>query len=462
MPNKVLAIALTAALSPAAFAPATAARAASADDGRHLAITIYPSDLSLVEDRRMIDFPQGRATIGFPDVSADIRPETASLSADGVETVEQNFDFDLLTPAKLMEKALGTTVRIVRTNPGTGAAGEEPATVLSTQEGVVLKGGDHIEVLRDDGVPTRVIFDKVPDNLRARPTLSILTRSTRGGVRPATLRYMTTGLSWSADYVASYDQGAKTVALQGWVTLTNNTRVAYDKARVTVAGGAVAGDPALGGPAGPRGQGGAADRQTSFELPEPVDIADRQAKQIALLDVKGIPAEKIYRSVWGVRGGPGIISGTGQPSKAEVVLRFNARDAAGRAWRLPRGTLRAFLEDSKGEAQFVGEAHIGDIAAGGKVQATLSRAFDIDVTPRLVSDERVGDKGQRRTFEYKVANASDADVEVEVEQGGLGPDARVTDESITGVALDAYRRQWTVPVPAHGVTVLSAVIEQER
>ena len=90
-----------------------------------------------------------------------------------ISIVEQNFDFDLLTPAKLMEKAVGQEVTIVRVNPATGAETREQAQVLATNGGVVLKIGQRIEVLRDDGLPVRVIFDKVPDNLRARPTLSV-------------------------------------------------------------------------------------------------------------------------------------------------------------------------------------------------------------------------------------------------------------------------------------------------
>src|SRR3984957_19991535 len=140
---------------------------------RTLSVTIYSSDVALVQDRRDSDIKGGRQHIEFQDVSAQIRPETASLTAADLSIVEQNFDFDLLTPAKLMEKAVGHEVTIVRVNPATGAETREQAEVLATNGGVVLKIGQRIEVLRDDGLPVRVIFDKVPDNLRARPTLSV-------------------------------------------------------------------------------------------------------------------------------------------------------------------------------------------------------------------------------------------------------------------------------------------------
>src|SRR5690606_29443863 len=138
-----------------------------------VSVTIYNNGLALVQDVRQLNISSGRSTIAFPDVSAQIRPETLSFAAEGTGIVEQNFDFDLLTPAKLMEKAIGQTVTLVRTNPATGQETRERATVLSTVGGVVIQIGDRIEVLRDDGLPVRVIFDRVPPNLRARPTLSV-------------------------------------------------------------------------------------------------------------------------------------------------------------------------------------------------------------------------------------------------------------------------------------------------
>jgi hypothetical protein len=152
----------------AALAAPAIAQTAQGD----VAVTIYNDDLALIQDTRQIALPAQRSRQEFPDVSGQIRPETVTLSGDGIEIVEQNFDFDLLSPAKLMEKAVGQQITLVRTNPATGAETRESATVLAVNGGVVLRIGNRIEVLRDDSLPVRVIFDKVPENLRARPTLS--------------------------------------------------------------------------------------------------------------------------------------------------------------------------------------------------------------------------------------------------------------------------------------------------
>src|ERR1700728_1332244 len=272
---------------------------------RTVSVTIYNDDLALVQDRRDIEVKGGRQRIEFQDVSAQIRPETAALAASDISIVEQNFDFDLLTPAKLMEKAVGHEVTIVRVNPATGAETRETAQVLATNAGVVLKIGQRIEVLRDDGLPVRVIFDKVPDNLRAHPTLSVTVIGGHSGSRPATLSYLTPGLGWRADYVAPYNENDEQIDVQGWVTLTNTSGVTYDDAQTLL----VAGSPSEvdGGAQQPNyyrrpqprptlqqpgTESGSRERLGDYylyPLAERTTIANLQTKQVSFLDVHGVP-----------------------------------------------------------------------------------------------------------------------------------------------------------------------------
>ena len=201
-----------------------------------VSVTIYNNNQALVQDVRSLNLPKGRSKQQFPDVSAQIRAETVTLSGPGIGIVEQNFDFDLLTPAKLMEKAVDQTVTLIRTNPATGAETRVRAEILAANGGVVMKIGNTIEVLRDDGLPVRVIFDRVPPNLRARPTLSITLEST-GGQVPASLSYLTPGLGWKADYVTLFDDARQTIDVQGWITLTNNSGTDYNNAKTLLVAG---------------------------------------------------------------------------------------------------------------------------------------------------------------------------------------------------------------------------------
>jgi hypothetical protein len=177
-------------LLPLLFAAPAFAQSAQGD----VSVTIYNNNLALVQDVRQTALSTGRTTVEFPDVSAQIRAETVTLNGTDFGIVEQNFDYDLLSPSALMQKAVGQVVTIVRTNPANGQETREQAKVLAANGGVVLQIGQRIEVLRDDGLPVRVIFDKVPPNLRARPTLSVTLQSEKAGTRPLTLSYLTPGL----------------------------------------------------------------------------------------------------------------------------------------------------------------------------------------------------------------------------------------------------------------------------
>ena len=128
--------------------------------------------------------------------------------------------------------------------------------MLAANGGVVLQIGDRIEVLRDDGLPVRVIFDKVPrQSARAADAVGDARQRRAPGARPATLTYLTPGLGWNADYVALFDESAGTIDVQGWVTLTNNTGTTFANAETLLVAGAVgAGGNDGAQPLSPRGR----------------------------------------------------------------------------------------------------------------------------------------------------------------------------------------------------------------
>ena len=439
---------------------------AQSDQG-DLAVTIYNDNLALVQDTRQLAIPIGRSRQEFPGVSAQIRPETVSFSADGTGIVEQNFDYDLLSPGKLMEKAVGQTVTIVRTNPATGAETREAAKVLAVNGGVVLQIGPRIEVLRDDGLPTRVVFDKVPDNLRARPTLSITLQSTRGGTRPARLSYLTPGLGWKADYVARFDEAAGKIDVQGWVTLSNATGTSFANADVVM----VAGTPNQTDngnnyrPARPQAIRKAGTESGSREqlgdyylypLAQRTTIANAQTKQVSFLDVQGAAARKAYeyRVDW-------LKTGDAAES-ASSVLKFSSSKEGGLGDQLPAGTVRVYVKDARGNPQFIGENSIDHTPMGSELAIRTGDAFDVKVKTVVEKRERLANDRWRTTMRYTLTNARAAPVTVDLIQSGLDwswTDTRITSESLKSERLSSDETQWHVPVPANGESELSAVFE---
>jgi hypothetical protein len=444
---------------------------------RQLAITIYNDNLALVQDERSIDIPAGRSQQEFKDVSAMIRAETVTLTASDIGILEQNFDYDLLSPDKLMEKAVGKEVIIVRTNPATGKEVQETATILAVNGGVVLRIGNRIEVLRDDGLPVRVIFDKVPDNLRARPTLSVTVDSRKSGVRPATLRYLTPGLGWKADYVTVFDEVAGRIDVQGWVTLTNTSGTTYPLADTML----VAGSPNQGDSS----QRWAGDRQYNsrgslqkagtesgtrgrlgdyylYPLAERTTIADRQTKQVSFLDVRNVPARKTYefRAGW--------LSTSDQPASARTVLKFSSSSKAGLGDQLPAGIMRFYMKDAKGQPQFIGENGLDHTPMGSELALSTGEAFDVKVKPVVEKRERVNTYTWRTMMSYTLSNARPAAVTVDLIQDGFPwrywwndgwVDSRITAETQKSIKQSADSILWQVNVPANGEAKLTATFE---
>jgi hypothetical protein len=429
---------------------------------RDLAVTIYASDVALVQDHRTIDLTGGRQRLEFQDVSAQIRPETVSLAAGDLTIVEQNFDFDLLTPAKLMEKAVGQTITIVRVNPATGAETREQAQVLATNGGVVLKIADRIEVLRDDGLPVRVIFSKVPDNLRARPTLSVTVNGSHPGSHPATLSYLTPGLGWRADYVALYAEAEGKIDVQGWVTLTNSSGTTYEDARTLLVAGTP--NPAEGTPewrqklrrssleqAGT--ESGTRERLGDYylyPLAERTTIANLQTKQVSFLDVHGVPAEHRYefRNRW---------LGTSQtPESAKSVYRFSTSTHAGLGDQLPAGILRFYMRDKRGDPQFIGESRIDHTPMGSTLSLATGDAFDVKVQAIVVKRTTVRPLNWQTDMRYKLTNALPRPVTVDLLQAGLWGDSTILAESQKSRRRSAEEAEWTVTVPANGEAEVTA------
>ena len=390
------------------------------------------------------------------------------MSAADISIVEQNFDFDLLTPAKLMEKAVGQEVTIVRVNPATGAETREQAQVLATNGGVVLKIGQRIEVLRDDGLPVRVIFDKVPDNLRARPTLSVSIIGAHAGSRRATLSYLTPGLGWKADYVALYNESDGKIDVQGWVTLTNSSGTTYDNAQTLL----VAGSPGqVNGDAGnyrppirratlqKPGTESGSRRATPgdyylYPLSERTTIANLQTKQVSFLDVHGVPAEHGYefRNRWlGTAETP--LSAQKQPGS------FSTSAHAGLGDQLPAGTLRFYMRDKRGDPQFIGESRIDHTPMGSTLSLATGDAFDVKVHAIVDKRTRLSTYDWQTDMRYELTNAMARAVTVKLRQDGLWGDSTVKAESQKSTRLNADAAEWAVTVPANGKATVTATFE---
>ena len=441
-----------------------------AADRTALSITIYNQDLALVRDSRRVSLPAGRTRLAFEGVSAKIKAPTALLNAAGLSLIEQNFDYDLLTPQKLLDKAVGSTVRLYRTNPATGEETVETAQVLAANDGAVLQIGDRIETLAGDRLPGRIVFDSIPANLRPAPTLSMTVAADSAGERTLELTYLTAGLSWSADYVGVLSDDETRLSLQGLVTLVNQSGIRYREALTQLVAGDVNQVPdsapakrrdevvVRSFAAGPVQEEALLDFHL-YTLPEPTSIAQKQTKQVGFLSAPGVDVEKQYQAVFST------FSTVDEPRGVPVRLAFTNTADAGLGKPLPAGIVRIYTDDSAGRAQFVGEDRIDHTPDGSPVNLALGRAFDVQIQPRTLRRETLARSQSRRVFEveqrYRVTNARTSAVTVDIEQR-LPGDWEILDESDDHKKLDAHRAGWSVDVPAEGSKTLSFTVRVEQ
>ncbi len=476
LPARRLALAVAITLQTMSAQAQAPERRSTIDDQSAVAVTIYNDDLALVKESRHVSLDAGLQTLALRDVSARMRPETAqlrSLSHPGAfDLLEQNFDFDLLTPAKLLEKYVGRQVRVLTQHPTTGADKVDTATVLAATDGVVLKMGDRIET----GVPGRIVFDDVPANLRDRPTLVTQLQNRRAGTQSLELSYLTGGLSWQADYVAELSADDNQLDLNGWVTLTNRSGTSYPHAKLQL----VAGDVnRVREPARPRHDQmmklaaaapmaeSAMTQESLFEyhlytLGRPTTLADQQTKQVALLSAARVPVTKelvlqgsdhYYESSVGAGGG-----GLGQKLKTAVYVEFANQESARLGQPMPRGVVRVYKRDSAGNAQFVGEDRIDHTPRNEKVRLKLGDAFDVTADKKQ-TDFRRREPTNRASYVYESAyevvlrNAKAEVVTVTVREPVPG-DWIMLDESHRHTKVAAGTAEWRIAVPAGGSTVL--------
>lgn len=440
-------------------------------DQQSVAVTIYNDDLALIKDRRRVELPAGESLLALREVSGGMMAETALLrQLDGkgkLRVVEQSFDYDLLTPQKLLEKYVGRSVQVVRVHPQSGAETLEPATVLAANGGVVLRMGDRIET----GVPGRLVFPDVPANLRDRPTLVVQLASSRAGARELELSYLTSGLSWRADYVAELSADDGYLDLSGWVTLDNRSGSSYRNARLQL----VAGDvnrvsraprerAAFDGMAVKTLAAAPAMAEESlldyhlYSLDRPTTIAQNQTKQVALLGASAVPVRKEYL----LRGSDyyyrGLYGKLGEKLKAAVFLEFDNRQESGLGLPLPKGILRVYKNDRAGNAQFVGEDRIEHTAKNETVRLQLGSAFDI-TAERTQTDFKKLASGPRdnlveTAYLIELNNASERAVTVKVAEP-LPGDWQIIEENLPHRKEDARTAVWQVAVPAGSKTRLT-------
>lgn len=442
------------------------ARHSDQADRQSVAVTVYNQNFGVVKDTRRIALAPGRVELAFKDVSANVQPETVHLRSltrgARFEVLEQNYRYDLLTPAKLLEKYVGKTIHVYRYDEKTGSEEQKTAEVLSVEDGVTL---------RIDGEVTtdfkgRYAFPDVPASLLAKPTLLLLLESDRAE-QQVEVTYLTRHLNWRADYVLELDPSGSRAQLTGWVTLDNHSGASYENAALRLVAGGVnrlpeppiqvantsARSEAVADQASPFREEGLFEYHL-YTLQRPTTLLDQETKQVALLSADGVSITKklvLNSNPAYYRGRYGQIA-TNQKVSVFVELVNSEKNHLGMP--LPRGTVRLHQADASGALQFLGEDAIEHTPRDEKLSLRVGEAFDVVADRTQKEWSQIGSCASEAAFQVELRNHKDVDVQVELNEP-VGGDWEVLAHSLPFTAVDAATLRFDVRVPARASSQVS-------
>ena len=434
----------------------TAPLTSTLKDQQSVSITIYNSNIGLVKDTRLIDLKSGVLELNFMDVAAKIDPTTVHikslLNGSSLNVLEQNYEYDLLSPQKLLEKFVGQKVQLATINPETKKEEIVEATLLSTQGGNIFQIGDKIHV----GHHGRILLSKVPENLIPQPTLVWMLENRYSKPQKLEASYLTSGINWKADYVAVLNKLDTLTDLTGWVTIDNRSGATYQNALLKLVAGDIhrvqpemkmdyARPMAAAKEASPQFKEESFFEYHLYTLDRRTTIKDNQTKQMTLLDANQVPIKKLF-----------IFSGSPQyyyyqmdqgsnKQKIGVFLELENTKKNNLGIPLPKGTIRVYKEDKDGSLQFVGEDRIDHTPKDEKFKIKIGEAFDV-VGERVQTDyKRLGRNLFEVAFEVSLRNHKKEDIKVLVEEPIPG-DWEMLSNTHSYERLSAHLIRFEVPV----------------
>jgi hypothetical protein len=428
----------------------------SLKDQQDVAITIYNSNLGLVKDTRLIDFRPGIHELKFMDVAAKIDPTTVHIKSlingSSLNVLEQNYEYDLLSPQKLLEKFVGQKVQLATINPETKKEEIVEATLLSTQGGNIFQAGDKIHI----GHPGRILLSKIPENLIPQPTLVWILENKLSRPQKLEASYLTSGINWKADYVAVLNKSDTVADLTGWVTIDNRSGATYQNALLKLVAGDVhrvqgemkmdyARPMAAAKEASPQFKEESFFEYHLYTLDRRTTIKDNQTKQMTLLDANRVPIRKLLV----FSGAPQYyyypMDQGSQKQKIGVFLELENSKKNNLGIPLPKGAIRAYKEDQDGSLQFVGEDRIDHTSKDEKFKIKIGEAFDA-VGERVQTEyKRLGRNLFEVAFEVSLRNHKKEDVNVLVEEPIPG-DWEMLSKTHPYEKLSAHLIRFNVPV----------------
>lgn len=442
------------------------------DNIKNLEISIYNDNLALVKDTRDIKLTLGNNDIAFTGVASQIKAESVMILGKDINVLEQNYDYDLITPQNILQKSIGKDVKTIVQNPTTGENIFSKATVLSA---VGTKPVLKFEYGIETDFTGRLVFEQLPKNLQQKPTLMAKIYSPKAGIQELELAYLTNGISWKSNYVARIVDD-KYLNLTSWVAINNTSGADYNNAQIQLVAGDVNQVKETGvmtnrvmmakavtlETANTDAMGSRETNQLSsyqlYTLPNRADIKDNQTKQISLFERLNVDYTKEGRlnSSLYFNGG---YQAEFEKKHPLVYYIINNTKSSGLDLPLPAGIIRFYENDDNDNMQFIGENNINHTAKGEKLELRLGKMFNVFVNGKIVEVNEVSSSrvASANNGCYSADVEKDYKAEVEFNNGGnddvnivftqnLGQDVKMMQENIKGQNKNINQYEWKILV----------------
>ncbi len=451
-------------------------------------VTIYNQGFGLVKENRQFELRQGRQNVSVEDVAAMIEPASVGIRSltdpNSFEVLEQNYQYDLISPIAILNKSVGQKVRLIRTigqqkdilegtliSSPTAIVGSPDGGSHSTYNGMVIRTDDGRIVLDPTG---EVEVRTLPEGLISKPTLLWNINATKAGSNQVELSYLTQGINWNADYVFTLDGEGK-ADLKGWVTINNQSGATYRDAKLKL----LAGDVQRAQPnfqRAPGGRGGmeakvsdmAFQQEAFFEyhlytLQRPATIRNREIKQLSLLEGKGIKVEKkliidAMRDFGIYYPSEGEI-GTGN-IKPVVRVEFVNSKENNLGMPLPKGKFKVYQRDKSGSVQMLGEDQIDHTPKDERLSLVVGKSFDVVASRKRMNFKRINSTTFEQTFEIEIRNRKEVPETVYLLERHYG-DWKVTGNSMPFEKMDAMTMQFVVKLQAGQVQKVTYTVRTQ-
>jgi len=441
------------------------------DDQVDLAVTVYNSNIALVRDVRQVALPGGIFDLRFMDIAASVNPATVHFrsltEASRLGVLEQNYEYDLLDPQRLLQKYVGREVTLVRMRQqdGTTKTEEVKALLLAYNNGPVWKIGNEIVTGMN---ADHIRFPELPDNLFSRPTLVWMLENTGARRHRIEASYLAGNMAWNSDYVLTVGRDNNAADLDGWVTLTNNSGTSYRNAKLQLVAGDLhrimnqygvgamkAAEMARDAAAAPQFARESFSEYHLYSLGRRTSIAEKETKQINLLSGSGVPVEKLF-VVEGQQFYYHNYQHPGSPLKdvVQVYYKFKNDDKSGLGMPMPAGVVRVYQADSKGGVQFVGEDRINHTPKDEVLSLHIGNAFDVVCERKQTDWKKLSDRLYEMEFEITLRNHKELPITVEVNEP-IGGDWQMIESTYKWTKTSAWAAKFQVPVAKDGTSVLT-------